>query len=161
MRRRELTHDRRQATGRKRLRRSRSGSIHLNIIPLVDVTFLLMIFFVIGGTFEIWEGVLSSRILPSDPSLSIPLPMSPVTVRISATGANSDEFIMAVDGLNKQTGLFEELTALLIELQQNPAFSPEVPLVILSDGSVRWDHVVNAWNSAVRAGYRNVAFGST
>jgi biopolymer transport protein ExbD len=142
-------------------KRGRGHSIHLNIIPLVDVTFLLMIFFVIAGTFKRWEGILSSRIFPADSTLSVPLPISPVTLRLQSTGVGPDAFHVAVDGTTRQTRDFDELAGILLELQKNPAYSRETPVVILSDPRIRWDHVMNAWNAAVRSGYKNVAFGST
>jgi biopolymer transport protein ExbD len=141
-------------------RRHPQPGIHLNIIPLVDVTFLLMIFFVIAGTFERWEGVLSSRMLPSGPAAGIPLPFTPVTLRLRATGAAPADFAVAIEGTARETKVFGELTNMLRDLQRGPGFSADTPVVIVSDAAVRWDHVVNAWNSAVRAGYRNVAFGS-
>lgn len=142
-------------------RRYRSHDIHLNIIPLVDVTFLLMIFFVIAGTFSRWEGVLSSRMFPSDPTRAIPLPMTPVTIRLEPSGPKPEGFLLTVQGAANQPATFEELAGLLAELQKNPAYTREAPVVILSNPRVRWDHVVSAWNAAVRAGYRNVAFGTS
>lgn len=142
-------------------RRYRFHEIHLNIIPLVDVTFLLMIFFVIAGTFSRWEGVLSSRMFPSDPTRAIPLPMTPVTIRLEPSGPKPEGFLLTVQGAANQPATFEELAGLLAELQKNPAYTREAPVVILSNPRVRWDHVVSAWNAAVRAGYRNVAFGTS
>lgn len=151
----------RAVLSRRFRKRRRALSIHLNIIPLVDVTFLLMIFFVIAGTFKRWEGILSSRIYPADSTLAVPLPISPVTMRLQTVGAGPDAFIVTVDGSTRQTRDFDELAGILLETQKNPAYSRETPVVILSDPRIRWDHVMNAWNAAVRAGYKNVAFGST
>ncbi len=143
----------------RRRRRHSAPGIHLNIIPLVDVTFLLMIFFVIAGTFERWEGVLSSRMLPSGPSAGVPLPFTPVTMRIRGTGPNPSDFLVEIDGAGRATRSFTELSVMLKELQRNPGFSADTPIIVVSDSGVRWDHVVSAWNSAIRAGYRSVAFG--
>ncbi len=157
----KLPRNERAVRARRFKKKHRASSIHLNIIPLVDVTFLLMVFFVIAGTFEKWEGVLSSRIFPADSTLAIPLPITPVTMRLESTGPDPDSFLVAVDGSNRKTRDFDELAAVLLEVQKNPAYTRETPVVILSDPRIRWDHVINAWNSAVRAGYKNVAFGST
>lgn len=146
----------------RRIRARRSGdSIHLNIIPLVDVVFLLMIFFVIAGSFEKWEGIFASRFPKTQGGgVNVPLPLSPVTLRINPTGAGANEFSMAIDGVSEQTADFEILANMLRDLQQNPAYSAETPVIIVSDPRVRWDHVVSAWNAAMRAGYKTVAFGA-
>ena len=51
--------------------------------------------------------------------------------------------------------------ALYFKLEScNPSgsFKPDNPLIIEPDGRVRWQHVVNAFNAAVKARYTNVAF---
>jgi len=146
----------------RRLRSRRSSeSIHLNIVPLVDVTFLLMIFFVIAGAFERWEGVLESKFPRTQGGgISTPLPLSPVTLRLQSTGSGVNDFVVTVDATEIRTQSFEELAARLHDLQQNPAFSSDTPVVVTAEPRVRWDHVVNAWNAALRAGYQNVVFGS-
>ena len=146
---------------RIRARRRSGESIHLNIIPLVDVVFLLMIFFVIAGAFEKWEGVFASRFPRTQGGgANVPLPLSPLTVRLAATGAGYGDFRVTVEGVAEPAQGFDALTTLLRELQQNPAYGADTPVIIVSDPGVRWDHVVSAWNSAIRAGYATVAFGS-
>lgn len=151
--------DRGRLVRRVRAKRT-SENIHLNIVPLVDVTFLLMIFFVIAGAFERWEGVFESKFPRTQGGVSAPLPLTPVTLRVQSTGPGADEFTVTIDGLSSKTQIFDDLTAMLRDLQQNPAYSTDTPVVIVADPRVRWDHVVNAWNSAVRAGYTSVVFGS-
>lgn len=151
---------RERAVSAHRYRRRYGGRhIELNIIPLVDVTFLLMIFFVIAGTFEMWEGVLSSKIFPSIAGASIPLPLTPVRVNVRSTGSGADDFALSVEGVSRAVTGFDDLVDALKDIQRNPAYSREMPVVIVADPQVLWDHVVSTWNAAVRAGYRSVAFG--
>ncbi|MBI1826766.1 MAG: biopolymer transporter ExbD [Planctomycetes bacterium] len=153
--------DERGNLSRRMRSRRNSESIHLNIVPLVDVTFLLMIFFVIAGAFERWEGMLESKFPRTQGGgISTPLPLSPVTLRLQTTGQGADDFLATVDGTEIRTQSFEELATRLHDLQQNPAYSSDTPVVVMSEPRVRWDHVVNAWNAALRAGYQNVVFGS-
>ena len=149
---------------RRAARVSRSGSLELNIIPLADVTFLLMVFFVIAGTFRFGEGILNSR-LPSIGSaraggISVPLPLTPITVRVQQTGPEPADFAMSVEGVAQRPASFSELAAILRDLQQQAGFDAESLVVIRSDADVQWDHVVNCLNAAKRAGYANVAFAA-
>ena len=48
-----------------------------------------------------------------------------------------------------------------MEIQKLPGFDTETPVVIRADDDVQWDHVVNAWNAAVRCEFVNVAFSDS
>ena len=57
------------------------------------------------------------------------------------------------------------MTILLEKLQYDPdidrrsgAFKPDNPVVIRAEAEVRWQHVANAFNAAVRARYSNINF---
>lgn len=133
-------------------------SIHLNIIPLVDVTFLLMIFFVIAGTFEQFEGVLSSRMVDANRAAAVPLPFSPIIVRVSAVGPEEADCRIDIESFFSSPPNPSALTEALLQIHQRPGFDKETPVILTADDKVRWDHVVGCWNAAVRAGCRHVAF---
>ncbi|MEK6677242.1 MAG: biopolymer transporter ExbD [Planctomycetota bacterium] len=144
----------------RRLHRVRgNSSIGLNVVPLVDVTFLLMIFFVIAGAFEAWEGTLALRLLPTGQGFGVPLPLSPVVVRLTRTGPNEQDVVVGLDRFPQPIAGYSELANQLGELQRRPGFDRQTPIAIVADDEVPWDHVVNAWNAAVRAGYTNLVFG--
>ncbi len=145
-----------QAVARSR-RRHRTGTvIAINLAPMIDVTFLLMIFFLVTTTFERAEGLLSSK-MPKEGAASVALPLTPIVVRLTPTGDAG--VLIRVDQLKSTPTDFRELALLLKELQKKPGFDAKTPVVIASEREVAWDHVVNAWNAALSAGCTRVAFG--
>ena len=63
---------------------------------------------------------------------------------------------------------FDHLYDRLVSLQYDKdagrtigVHKPGDPIVIRPDHEVRWQHVVNAFNTAVRARYKNIAFAQT
>lgn len=139
-------------------------SLELNIIPLADVTFLLMIFFVIAGSFRFGEGILDAR-LPrvgaAADGAKVPLPFTPLTIRIRQSETGADDVQLAVDGAPRQPGSFRELPGVLVALRDRAGFDRELLVIIRVDPGVAWDHAVNALNAARRAGFRSVAFAQT
>ena len=144
--------------GRRRFRGSRV-SIAVNLAPMIDVSFLLLIFFLVTTTFERAEGVLASK-LPKDTGMpAVALPISPIVVRLSQVGPGENDYTINVDNFKNVPTGFVELGRYLRQIQNKPGFDAETPVVIVAGDDVRWDHVVGAWNAAVSAGCRNIAFG--
>ena len=55
-------------------------------------------------------------------------------------------------------GSFAELHEQLASLVQDAGFDFQTPVVFVVDDEVRWDHAVNGWNAAIRAGFTKLAF---
>lgn len=130
----------------------------MNLAPMIDVTFLLLIFFLVTTTFERAEGVFASNLPRDTGAPAVALPISPIVVRLSQTGPAHDDFAIRLDKLSNQPATFGALTDLLRELQAEPGFDNETPVVIVAQNDVRWDHVVGCWNAALRAGCKRIAF---
>lgn len=145
---------------RPRRKRQKPGgpAVSLNLVPMTDVCFLLLIFFFLSTRFEKAEGLLPSR-LPQQGTGSVPLPLSPIVVRIASAGERGEGYALRLDNTAHIPADFNELAGVLSEIQQRPGFDADTPVVIMSDAQVRWDHVVNCWNAAVRVKYKNVLFG--
>lgn len=136
--------------------------IGLNVVPLVDVTFLLMIFFVIAGTFDTWEGVLSSRMPAvggSKQGAAVALPISPITVRLSRGGADPNRVVIRIEDFDSSPASFVQLSDELARIRALPGFDAETMVILQADDDVSWQHVVNGWNAAVRAGFKSLAYG--
>ncbi len=144
--------------GRRARRRRNASHIVLNLAPMIDVTFLLLIFFLVTTTFKRAEGVLTSE-LPKDAGApSAALPISPVIVRITQLDPAGDDYQINIDNYTRAPGTFGELAQFLVDIQGNPGFDAKTPVVIFPGADVRWDHVVNCWNAAVRAKCENITF---
>jgi biopolymer transport protein ExbD len=143
-------------------RRTRLASVELNVVPLVDVLFLLMVFFVIGGAGGIVEGILASRMARGTGSGSggeIPVPSTPIVVDVKAAKPRSSVCTVQFGTLHHEAQGEAELAAELKRMMVMPGFGPDTPVVITTDDEVLWDDVARAWNAILLAGFRDVAFG--
>ena len=145
--------------GRRGRARTGGAPIEVNIAPMIDLSFLLLTFFLVTTTVEQAEGILASR-LPSDRGqLGTPLPISPIKVRLSSLGFGEEACVIRIENVTEVPTDFHQLAQMLRQIQSRPGFDDETPVIILADADVRWDHVVNAWNAAVRCSYKKIAFG--
>ncbi len=136
-----------------------------NLSAMIDVIFLLLIYFVITANFTPDEGVLTAK-LPQgtgQPTRDLTPPQRPLNIVLSPAGLYDCR--ISIEGYPQGPSGFGELTALLVELQYDPehglrsgAFKTDSPVVIRPDAQVRWQHVANAFNAAVRARYTNIHF---
>lgn len=146
-------------TPRRRRRMEAGRTLTLNLVPMIDVVFNLLIFFLIGTRFIVAEGVLPGRLPRTTPEVAdLPVPAAPVRVRLVAAEQNGCSIIIEDRGLRPAD--FEQLSTMLAQIQREPGFDEQTPIVLLVEPDVSWDHVVNAYNAALRAGYRNMVFGA-
>ena len=149
----------------RKKRGRQGGPMQLNLTSMIDVIFLLLIYFVITANFAVDEGVLTVKLpqgqgTPPPEDQPPPPPKDKLNIEIAAAGSHG--FSIAVDGqrLSSFTDLQKRLAELQFDLKRgrNGMFKPDDPVIIKPQGRVRWQHVVNAFNSAVKMRYSNVAF---
>lgn len=145
-------------------KRRPSEEMELNVIPLIDVLFLLMIFFVIGGTFQASEGVLISRMFQSQrgvggASTLPPMPLSPIVLEFTAQAGNPGDYLVRVRGSERGLKNVEGLAVEMQRLMESDAFDADTPVVLACDDVILWEIVAEGWNAVLRAGFRDVAFG--
>ena len=144
-------------------RTERTVPMSLNLTSMIDVIFLLLVFFVVTASFAPGEGILTAK-LPQGTGTGDPLdpPTLPLNIAITPTGAYG--YRLEIEGLAAVPADFEHLYHQLVSLQYNEALQrtgthkTDDPIVIMPTGDVRWQHVVNAFNAAIRARYTKIAF---
>jgi len=150
----------------QRSKRKRSGGVgQLNLTSMIDVVFLLLIYFVITASFTEGEGILNAK-LPQgtgEPTEKTELPKLKLKIELTPSGQYGVR--IAVSNENTAPSNFTELRQLITRLQYDPSrglngtYKPDdTPVIIAPKGQVRWQHVVNAFNAAVGARYENIAF---
>ncbi|MEM7625196.1 MAG: biopolymer transporter ExbD [Planctomycetota bacterium] len=141
----------------------------LNLTSMIDVIFQLLIYFVVTASFMIDEGVLTAK-LPQGSGSPVPadeLPPEKINIRLAADPA--DDTLVRIERGSANNPVryesFGELAADLDRLRYDPEigrsdgiYEPDNPVIIEPQGTVRWQHVVNAFNAAVAAQYTNVSF---
>lgn len=136
------------------------GVAQLNLTSMMDVCFLLLVFFILTSNFAPSEGILPAE-LPSGQGAKASdeePPQNPVTIALRFLGDKA--VAIEIEGNATPIGSFEELYKVLhaSEVSQGGQFTLDNPIVIKPDSTIGWGHVVDAFNAAVRAKYRNVAF---
>lgn len=142
-----------------------SNRMQLNLTSMIDVIFQLLIYFVITASFALNEGVLKAELPTGNQpvSLTLALPKQPLEVELDALEPTGVRIRVA----NQTVAGFPALQQLLIDYQFNlehPAgrrrgsLAVDNPIVIAPTTTVRWQHVLNAYNAALAAEYTNVQF---
>ena len=128
---------------------------------MIDLSFLLLIFFLTTTRFNRPEGVLSAPMPREGGSFaaSIALPLTPIVVRLRMTDDAPGAVALAVNDEENPPRSFAELTGVLREFQHKPGFDRDTPVVLVAADDVPWDHVVSAWNAALNAQCTRIAFG--
>jgi len=136
-----------------------SPRMQLNLTAMIDVIFQLLIYFVVTASFAANEGVLATNLPYGGATSTMELPPMNLTVQLRSVSSTGVRIRVA----GENVASFSRLAEVLIDKQHNPAlgrsgtFAPDDPVKIQPGKEVRWQHVVNAFNAAVKAEYTNVA----
>ena len=130
------------------------------LTPMIDVTFQLLIFFLVSFTFRQAEGEIPGT-LPEQGEGGITSADrldEPIRISMRSVGVQRTDVIYEVQGHPHVISTPQELGELL---QGRAAKSgTEVPVIIRPSGAVQWRWVVEAFNQCVRAKFKNVGFAT-
>lgn len=149
----------RRSTSRHRSRRS---SIALNFTAMIDVVFLLLLYFMLTADFARQEDAFALD-LPgqgqseqsSDP---FALPEQPILVRVRSMGDEQTAYMIATDSpLLDEASTYDQLTAEL-ERAIGGLLAADHEMVIAPEEGARWEHTLGAYNAVIRAGFERVRF---
>jgi biopolymer transport protein ExbD len=137
----------------------RDREMDSGMTPLIDVVFLLLVFFVWTSSFQAVEAILPSRLSAAtggrEPQPIAPLPeqdYDPVVIRVRWLN-DTAEYLM--NGAPLESA--EQLGA---ALRQIHSVQPEAPIVIHPDPSVPLALVVQAYDLARVAGFAKVSLAA-
>ena len=120
---------------------------------MIDVVFLLLIFFVITASFTFDEGTLLATMPGNTKGIDPPPPL----VRVDLTSADDGvTYSLRVDGrpIDSATALADYMNHRVRAGQM----AKDDLVQISPQGEVRWQHVVNVYNACVSAQLEQVAF---
>ena len=136
------------------------------LMPLIDVMFTLMLFFLVGTTMRQQEGIIPSSVPQVGGQVDV---VSPLTVNIDihlqptltggvkyfVSNANVGFEQASLDANQAPQLLFNTLEQLRDARKLNPK---ETQVVLHPQGDVRWGYVAEAFNQAVRAKFEKIGF---
>jgi len=133
-------------------RKNMSDEVDVNLTPLIDVVFLLLIFFMVTTTFD-KDAKININLPTTQNAVAAPL-NKPMEIIIDAKGK------YFVDGRevlnNKPETLFRAMSQALTERGEK---SP--PLIISADASTNYQTVVTAMDIAGRLGLTNFSMATS
>lgn len=147
---------------RARARRGRSPGLPamgLNVAPMIDVVFLLLMYFLLIAEFKRPEESMSLSIaragagMVADP---FALPEAPITIRVESFGQGRGEARWSADSAMIGSGAsFDMLTRAAAE-KRGSVLSPEQRFDIEPAAGCRWEHAVEAVNAIRLARFSQV-----
>ncbi len=123
------------------------------LTPMIDVTFQLLIFFLLAFQLRQPEGPIPAS-LPGGPDDRL-LPL-PIHIVIQPVG--DSDALYVIDRHPTPTADPNEVYDVL-QARRKSAGTNKVPVIIKPTEDVKWRFVVEAFNAAVRAKLENVTFG--
>lgn len=135
------------------LRKRTRVRIALPLIPLIDITFQLLLYFMLTSNFADPERQLTGFLPTNGGSTSILLPIHVTIEPVGPTNGSAQYRI------NKEmpTQDVEKVYAALAARVRSTA-DTEIPVVIHADQEVRWAYVIEVFNAASSAGFTAVTF---
>lgn len=127
-------------------KRQNRESVEVNLTPLIDIVFLLLIFFMVSTTFT-RENHLSID-LPEASAEASQNPPQAIEILISAKGEYS---------INNQALVNHQLETLKRGLQKALAGRDTAPVIITADASTPYETVVRAMDAAGQLGLVNLS----
>tara|TARA_Y100000815_G_scaffold257160_1_gene265484 strand:+ start:8 stop:430 length:423 start_codon:yes stop_codon:yes gene_type:complete len=127
-------------------KRQNREAVDVNLTPLIDIVFLLLIFFMVSTTFT------------KENHLSIDLPEA--TAEASEAQPQAIEILISASGeysINDQTLINHQLDTLKRGLQKALAGRQTVPVVITADAKTPHEAVVRAMDAAGQLGLVNLS----
>lgn len=127
-----------------KFRRKPRENVEIGLAPLIDVVFILLLFFVVSSTFT------------RETQLKIDLPEADSAAAQQEAPVNPLEVVIAADGsyaVNGQALHKSDLATLSRALQEASAGDSSLPLVISADAHTPHQAVVTAMDAAGKLGF--------
>ncbi|MGJ0484929.1 MAG: ExbD/TolR family protein [Methylomicrobium sp.] len=132
--------------------RKKRRKIDITLISMIDVLFVLLLFFMVSTTFNRQTQV---RIkLPEASGSEAEAPPRSITLVIDADGLY---YVKGGDGMLHQL-IDQKPETLLRELQKMAASGADIPFIISADGKTPHQAVISALDVAGRAGFTHITF---
>ena len=145
---------------------ARSGSMEIQMTPMIDVVFLLLVFFVWTASFQMAEQLLPGSV--STASTAKPAGAGPATLdEPPPPEADFDQLVVKIalrDGLPIWVVNEQEVASIgdvRRKLERIASISRTAPVVLHPSGEVPLGHVIDAYDAARLAGFSKVSFAAS
>ena len=140
----------------------RKASMALNFTAMIDVVFLLLLYFMLTADFAKQEDAFALA-LPGQGAAAVAaapfaLPDQPILVSVRSSGDGQADYALPTDSplVGEVTG-YAALATTLGSLRGD-LLAPAHEMVIAPAPGTRWEHTLGAYNAVTRAGFERVRF---
>ncbi|MBI69010.1 MAG: hypothetical protein CMJ38_03150 [Phycisphaerae bacterium] len=139
----------------------KQGVIGLNLTSMIDVVFLLLIYFMVATEFKTSEAAFAMDLPERVEQPSLLLDDEPLIILVDSAGDKKFDVRMSIEGPWDEVQTPE---ALRVFLRRNIAdgfgnhgyFTIDHPIVIRPTKEANWEHVLAVYNAAAHAQYTNI-----
>lgn len=140
----------------------RRAAIALNFTAMIDVVFLLLLYFMLTADFARQEDAFALD-LPSQGQSELAddpfaLPEQPILVSVRSLGDGEDEYALRTDSpLVPEANSYDELSEAFASLAGD-LLALDHEIVVSPEPGTRWEHTLGAYNAVTRNGFERVRF---
>ncbi|RMH25384.1 MAG: hypothetical protein D6693_08695 [Planctomycetota bacterium] len=149
----------RAADARAQRRRRGPARLALTFTPLIDIVFLLLLYFLLVAQFKSREENLELDLPRSGPSARadpFALPAEPITVTVRSTGDGARDLAVGSDDpLIGAPGTLDEFAGAVARAAREALTADQLVLIRPAPGT-RWEHTVSVIHAVKRAGLPRV-----
>ena len=139
----------------------KKGTIGLNLTAMIDVVFLLLIYFMVATEFKTAEESFPMDLPLRNHGQVITLDNEPLVIFVESAGEGSSDLRVRLKGPWEPISSLHELSAFL---RTNKAggfgsgglFAEHHPILIKPSNETRWDHAIATYNTVASALYTNI-----
>jgi biopolymer transport protein ExbD len=127
-----------------------------NLTPLIDVLFLLLLFFLLGTKFRLEEGQIDANLPQVGQGTGVSVvPGTLLRLTVHAVGEDAAGGEFEIGGSQQ---MIRDASDLFARLRLRKEGGGDVTVQIATRGPVRWEWVVEAFNQVRRAGFEKIGF---
>lgn len=131
---------------------SEDGDIGFQIAPMVDVVFVLMLFFMASAGMQVAEKELSINLPSGVSTKQSETPPTPIIVTIAADGS------VEVNGQSYDETNSPDLAGTREKFKELMSFGSKDPVIVQPAPEARQEQIVKVLNAAAAAGVQNLSF---
>lgn len=140
---------------KQRAGREQQENIQPPLTPMIDVTFQLLLYFLLTSTFRQKEGTIPGALPAPSNQVTEKMDLKPIEIYIEPGGTVDNT---GVTYRSKGVSVMPDPERLFgfLEGRKQQFDTNEIPVVLRPSGLVRWKYVVEAFNAAVRLQFKNI-----
>lgn len=145
-----------------RRRRPSARGMQLRMVPMIDVVFLLLIFFLLSANFRSKEGFLPAE-LPRQITHSRQMEMEPLLLRVTSRPDGSCRIQIGPQAailIEPQAETFDALSRELQTVLSGQGRRLDDPIKILPTEHTKWDHVVKTYDAIWQINAHTIIFAA-